>query len=409
MYIFEIERDEEILRLEQERHDARQMALKIHTRSRQQSEQWLNSLVNLNRRIANLDSADAILAQVVKIARALLSADSAVLALAEENGQDLVPRFQATLHGVQEVDGTPLTDQLFQPVMVNGASLRVPEDLPGTALTWSLSGRVQSAEQAAIVPLRLNQQTIGVLWVGRRAGGEGFSCTDLISLSHLANQAVIALEHSLMAARLQSLAVTEERSRIAREMHDSLAQILGYLGLETQTLEALVRQGETEAVLGELKQARTMIKSAQLDVRESILSLRTTLSGEISLRDALREYVQEFGIQTGMVAHFCDDVGESMPLSPLAETQCVRIVQEALTNVRKHAQASCVDVTLFDQDGWLRVHVKDDGVGLPQMPVPAHHYGLQTMRERAESVGGSLNIQSMPSEGTEVQLCLPLL
>jgi two-component system nitrate/nitrite sensor histidine kinase NarX len=87
----------------------------------------------------------------------------------------------------------------------------------------------------------------------------------------------------------------------------------------------------------------------------------------------------------------------------------VRIVQEALTNVRKHAQASSVAVTLRDDAGWLRVYVKDDGVGLPQTPVPAHHYGLQTMRERAESVGGALTLQSMPAEGTVVQLSLPLL
>jgi len=409
MYIFEVERDEEILRLEKERHEARQMALTIHTRSRQQSEQWLNSLVNLNRRISNLDPADEILAQVVKIARALMHADTAVLALAEENGQDLVPRFQATVHGFQEIEGDPLTADLFQPVIVNGASLRLPEDQPAAVLTWTYDGHVHRADYAAVVPLRLNQQTIGVLWAGRRSVGEGFSCTDLIGLSHLANQAVIALEHSLMAARLQSLAVTEERSRIAREMHDSLAQILGFLGLETQTLEALVRQGETEAVLDELKQARSMIKSAQLDVRENILSLRTTLSGDIGLRDALREYVQEFGIQTGITAQFCDEIRSAMPLSPLAETQCVRIVQEALTNVRKHAQASSVAVTLRDESGWLRVYVKDDGVGLPQTPVPAQHYGLHTMRERAESVGGALTLQSLPAQGTVVQLSLPLL
>ena len=75
---------------------------------------------------------------------------------------------------------------------------------------------------------------IGALWLGR-TNGKPFTCTDLIGLGHIANQAVIALEHASMAARLQSFAVVEERSRIAREMHDSLAQILGYLGLETQT------------------------------------------------------------------------------------------------------------------------------------------------------------------------------
>jgi signal transduction histidine kinase len=228
----------------------------------------------------------------------------------------------------------------------------------------------------------------------------------LIGLSHLANQAVIALEHVSMAGRLQSLAVMEERSRIAREMHDSLAQILGYLSLETQTLEALTRQHDEQAVIAELVQARATIRSAQADVRENILSLRTTLSGDAGFVTALTEYVEEFGIQTGIqtVVQPADDVA----LSPLVEAQAVRIVQEALTNVRKHAKATHVHVSMQTAGRWLTINVVDDGIGLPEYPPSNHHFGLQTMHERAESVGGALCLNSPPGLGTVVKLRLPL-
>jgi signal transduction histidine kinase len=264
-------------------------------------------------------------------------------------------------------------------------------------------------QQALIVPLLLDNNCIGALWVTRHLSEPTFQSSDLDNLEHLADQAVIALEHALMAGRLQSLAVVEERGRIAREMHDSLAQILGYVSLQTQTIEALVKQGELDAVLGELKQSRQMIKAAQADVRESILSLRTTLSGEIGLIAALEQYVSEFGVQTGIETAFVHHADHDLLLSPLAEAQLVRIVQEALTNVRKHAQATEVRVNLTLTSDEMRISIRDNGVGFEQRAVERGHFGLQTMRERAESVQGTLQVTSKPGDGTHVEVSLPLL
>ena len=237
-----------------------------------------------------------------------------------------------------------------------------------------------------------------------------FTAADVEDLEHLADQSVIALEHATMAARLQSVAVIEERSRIAREMHDSLAQILGYLGLELQTLEALARQGATEQLLEQLQSARKTIKSAQADVRENILSLRTTLAGDKGLYAALQEYVDEFGVQTGIRARLSHPAGAPPPLAPLAEAQLVRIVQEALTNVRKHADAHSVNVNLSLQVDRLRVQIVDDGAGFdPEKSAGNRHFGLQTMRERAESAGGVLVVHSHKGEGTRVELVLPFV
>ena len=274
---------------------------------------------------------------------------------------------------------------------------------PGEGWHCSVLGaRVQAG---AIAPLVFEEEPVGVLWVVS-AQAEQFSQGDLDRLGHLSNQAVIAIQHTLMAGQLQSLAVVEERARIAREMHDGLAQILGYLSLEVQTLDALVRQGNTEATLGALRQARERITAAQADVRENILSLRTTLAGDAGLLPSLEQYLEEFSVQTGIDAHLASEVDVSR-LSPLAETQLVRIVQEALANVRKHAAARQVQIRLVARDGCLGVTVTDDGVGFDRVP-NGKHFGLQTMRERAESVGGGLTVTSAPAQGTQVTFWLPL-
>ena len=143
-------------------------------------------------------------------------------------------------------------------------------------------------------------------------------------------------------------------------------------------------------------------------MRENILSLRTTLADGVSVVSALQEYVTEFGLQTGKRTELIAEIDGNPQLSPLAEVQMVRIVQEALANVRKHAQAGYVQVKLSEYNGSLNITIADDGVGF-QPANESRHFGLQTMNERAEIAGGSLTIKSIPGEGTEVGLRLPLL
>jgi signal transduction histidine kinase len=227
-------------------------------------------------------------------------------------------------------------------------------------------------------------------------------------VERLADQAVIALEHAIMTSRLQSLAVTEERSRIAREMHDGLLQILGYLGIEMQTIETLTARGDLHAVQSELTKARESISAAQADVRENVLSLRTTLAGEAGLTESLKEYVQEFGVQTGIQIEFSCGIQQAPRLSPLGQAQLVRILQEALANVRKHASARQVQVRLAAHNHSINLSVTDDGIGFKPSDVKSH-FGLQTMRERAASAGGMLTVSSEAGIGTCVDLSLPLM
>jgi signal transduction histidine kinase len=211
-----------------------------------------------------------------------------------------------------------------------------------------------------------------------------------------------------MTAQLQSGAIVEERARLAREMHDGLSQILGFLSLEMQSLELLVHQGKIEETLAELHRARTRIRDAQSEVRENILNLRTALSKDGEAIPFLCEYINEFGTQTGIETHI-ELVGEQKTnLLPICEVQLVRIMQEALTNIRLHADANHVWVKFYPRQGNLCVEIVDDGIGFIETTLKKH-FGLKSMRERTESVNGKLEIDSQPGHGTHITLCLPLI
>ncbi len=403
--ITERKRIEEALRVEREQV---QMAKLLATSTaRKTAETWFDALVEISRRISRMENIDEVLLHIIRQTQDLLKCDTVSFGLLDDSG-----RLQLEYHAIgdrAQVINPPLAfenEPLLQ-VLNSARSRRYPQDVEGPDAVWNCPTVAESIQNAAAVPLRFDGRLVGGMWVGR-FGAQSFTLTDLAGLESIADQAVIALQHSLMAARLQSLAVLEERSRIAREMHDGLAQVLGYLSLEVQTLDALVRGGEYEKALAELQQTRENIKIAQADVRENILSLRTTLADGTGIVSALEEYVTEFGLQTGSRTELVTEIDSDLKLSPLAEVQMVRIVQEALANVRKHARADHVQVLLSEYNDCLEITITDDGIGfLPSDN--SRHFGLQTMAERAEIAGGSLTIRSMPGEGTKVDLRLPLL
>ncbi|HSM57111.1 MAG TPA: GAF domain-containing sensor histidine kinase [Candidatus Sulfomarinibacteraceae bacterium] len=400
------EQAESALRRERER--AREAQLEVETEARRVAERWVNTLVEIGQLIAHMENADVVLLHIMERAQQLLDTDTAALGLLDESGERLEIRYQAAGGSARAVEGHHVLDN---PALVRmlrtGRSYRFPDDLEMDQISWHCPTVAREIKTAAVAPLQFDGQVVGGIWAARFQP-RSFTSTQLFGLQNLADQAVIALQHASMAAQLQSVATLEERSRIAREMHDGLAQILGYLGIQMQTIEAYMKRGQEQQVLDEIRKTRENVRLAQDDVRDNILSLRTTLSGDAGLIPALQEYVAEFGVQSGADTSLVNYFNSPPRLSPLAEVQLVRIVQEALTNVRKHARAAHVEVQLSPQDGGLSILVRDDGVGFE--PGEANgRFGLQTMEERAGSVGGRLAVQSEPQGGTEVSLWLPLL
>jgi len=207
--------------------------------------------------------------------------------------------------------------------------------------------------------------------------------------------------------QVRRLAILEERDRLARELHDSLGQVLGFVNLKAKVAEDLISRGRGGEAGEELSQMRAAVQSAYEDVRQAILSLRTAPQGQ-GLLASLRDYVGKMREQTGLDVRL--ETTDGIHLPPAVEAQVIRIVQEALTNVRKHAQARTVTVRFAREGAGAVVTITDDGRGFDLAQVESAagmRFGLLTMRERAESIGGTLVVDTGPGRGTTVQLRIP--
>jgi two-component system nitrate/nitrite sensor histidine kinase NarX len=257
------------------------------------------------------------------------------------------------------------------------------------------------------VPVRYKQRTIGLFNLFFKQAVV-LSRGDRELLQTLGQHLGLAIENDRLQARERELAVSEERNLIAAELHDSIAQSLASLNLQVQVLEQGLQAGTGEEVDGALAMIRQGVQEGYADVRELLGHFRTRFD-QPDLDSAVRAALERFAAQGGGATAF-ETHGDGAPLGAEVEAQIVYIVQEALSNARKHAQASRVRVDVWrDQDG-LRLQVADDGVGFEQAGLAdaanGEHIGLHIMRERAERIGGALEIHAAPGEGTRIVLAV---
>jgi signal transduction histidine kinase len=202
-------------------------------------------------------------------------------------------------------------------------------------------------------------------------------------------------------------AISHERERIARELHDGLSQLLGYVNTKAMAVRLLWRGGRGEAASQQLGQLEEAARELSIDVRQSILGLKLASRGEGEFLSALETLVEQTSRLSGFPIQLRAPGLSGLSLSSETEIHLLRIVQEALTNVRRHAQATRADVHVVQENGSLRLEIEDDGQGFsPPEAAPGGeaHYGLQMMRERAEEIGADLSIDSRRGGGTRVQL-----
>jgi signal transduction histidine kinase len=412
--VFDAIQKRQMQALQNERDRAQQAAFEAQIAARQTAENWTDALISISQRIAELNDVDDILLYIVDNGRKLLHSNFMGLALLNGDRLDLELKCfsndtqTSLVNSPLKVENRLVLNTLFYAGSYRSSADEPPGDLEGLCFFVD-----EPTQTAAVVQLNLDEKPIGVLWIARHEG-DPYSETDLIWLECLADQVVIAIQHGLMTSQLQSLSIIEERGRIAREMHDGLAQVLGYLNLQVQTLETLLNRGKEEALRSELEEMRKAVQLAHADVRENILSLRTTLANEKGLVSAIDEYLNEFGVQTRIEAQFDNEVDGPLNLASLAEVQLVCILQEALTNVRKHAQANRVSVRIAQKQTaneceYLLMEVSDDGVGFVENNNGKRSFGLQTMHERASAAGGELSVHSKPGAGTSIVCRLPCL
>ena len=216
-----------------------------------------------------------------------------------------------------------------------------------------------------------------------------------------------ALDNQRLSIKARQLAVAEERNLVAQGLHDSLAQGLNFLNLQTQMLGSAVQQRRWDEVEEIVPLLKTGVSESYQDVRELLQNFRTRL-GEESLRKAVDDTIGRFRRQTGLNVELHLDDRDGAPLHPDQQLQVLFILQEALSNVRKHAYASKVTVRI-DNHRDFGMSIRDDGEGYDPKEVAERsetHVGLSIMRERAARLGGQLQMCSAPGQGTEVSLYL---
>ncbi|MFC1935985.1 sensor histidine kinase, partial [Chloroflexota bacterium] len=206
--------------------------------------------------------------------------------------------------------------------------------------------------------------------------------------------------------RIQQDAIMEERRRMRREIHDGVAQTLSYLSMKTDTVCKLVSDGQLPRAISGMEDMRGAVDETYKTVRESLDQLSIEV-GTVPLTVAIEEYLKQFQERNSIRTQL--EIPDTiLNLSPVAELQVLRIAQEALANVRKHAEATDVCVTLRSIPSGVQLSIKDNGRGFESPSQfdgngPGHH-GLTVMRERAEGLGGTLALVATPGEGTEVRV-----
>ena len=261
-------------------------------------------------------------------------------------------------------------------------------------------------ETVVSIPVRLKEHLIGEVDLFFHARYD-LTAAERSLLEALTAHLASAIENLRLNALELEAAVSQERTFLARELHDSIAQSLAFMKIQVQLMRDAMASGEAarmQQVIGEIDVG---VRECYGDVRELLVHFRTRANTE-DIEPALQTTLRKLEHQSGLVTHF-NVTGQGLPLPPDVQIQVLHIVQEALSNVRKHAGARRVWLDVAKQPQW-QIEVRDDGAGFDMAngPPDETHVGLRIMSERAERIGATLEVLSTPGRGTSVVLTMPL-
>jgi two-component system nitrate/nitrite sensor histidine kinase NarX len=255
------------------------------------------------------------------------------------------------------------------------------------------------------VPMRYRGKVTGVINL--------FMATDLVQqinsikplLSSIAHHLSVAIEHSHNDEKHRQHLIKDERTRIAHELHDSLAQTLASLRFQVRVLDETLHQGDESTTWQQLERIENSLDEANTELRGLIANFRAP-SYDRNLLDSIEKIVSQFRNETGIKTYLQKEWSNTS-LPGEIETQILRIIQEALWNIRKHSEAKTVRIMLRDgNNGKYHILIEDDGIGINKQIYgsPGEHIGLTIMQERASRLGGILRVESEPGEGTRIVL-----
>lgn len=354
-------------------------------------------------------SLDVVLRKVVEQARSLVGAKYGAVSVIDKDNR-IVSFITAGISTEERVaiGPPPVGHGLLGVVLHEGHRLRL-EDLMRHPQSHGFPANHPPMHSLLAVPIPCKGPFLGNLYLTEKNVTGIFTGDDEETLVRFALQAALAIDNAHLHEQVADLAIAQERLRIAHEMHDGLAQVLGYVNTKAQAAEMYLKRSMSEEAAGQLRELATSARQAYSDVRESIVGLRTLPGPNRTLEEVLQEYLQQWEEMSHVSTSLRID--PAVQLRPAQELQLVRIVQESLTNVRKHAKAANASVEIARDGDKLVAVIADDGHGFnadARARGEFPQFGLSTMRERAESIGGTLVIDSAPGAGTRVRFDLPV-
>jgi len=348
------------------------------------------------------DLAQSFAQKVCRIA----SADAAAVRLAAEDGERLLLLGQVRLpQSMSEAErcvhiGECACGQHLE--TVSGARVIPIRSLGPRSLKHCEAAGYQTV---VAIPMRTLNRVVGevaLFFYGERQLTESERQLLDALVGHVATQ----VENVRLAERDREMAVSEERNLLAQELHDSIAQSLAFLKIQVQLLRSAIGKGRGQEVQASLAEIDAGVRESYADVRELLVHFRTR-PGHEDIEHALRSTLSKFELQSGLASQLTIS-GNGVPLPPDQQIQVLHVLQEALSNVRKHAGATRVEMRVLQAPQW-RFEVWDDGAGfdLSGKALDETHVGLRIMNERAARIGATLDIRSQPGRGTQVSLTLP--
>lgn len=365
--------------------------------------------------IASELSLDAVLQKIIDQARELLGTRYAALSIYDED--DHMTQFVTS--GMDDRQGQligppPAAVGLFSVVLQNGQSLRL-DDILEDPRVHGFPPNHPHMQRLLAVPVISRSAFRGNLYLTDPIDDHSFTDEDEEILLRFATQAGVAVDNAHLYARLEGLTLAEERLRLAREMHDGQAQVLAFVSTKAQAVREYLNQGDVDEAKQQLDQLAEASREVYADVREGILGLRAVVDPDHAFHEVMESFIERWQDQSGISAQL--QLDELPEMAADVELQLLRIVQEGLANVRKHANASEVHVMLCTvpaNNGGpprFRAVIEDDGRGFDPMSIDRHgvpRFGLATMRERADAIGARLDVISAPGKGTRIELTLEL-
>jgi signal transduction histidine kinase len=371
----------------------------------------LQTVNETSRVISSLLAMDDLFSEVTRLISQLLN--QARVGIGLRTGNYLI--FQKIYDGEFQAEPVPTPyrraidpEHIFGRVILEGEAASI--EAIDTAQLYGLPDESADQSTALVVPLTVGGKSTGLIVVQSKAGFDSRQ-KGLEILQSLASQVAVAMENTRLLQKTREMTIVQERGRLARDIHDGVAQNLAYLLVQVDRCLTMA-DGKHKRLEAELEHMGMVLEQNIEELRRHIFDLRPVdLQGQ-SIFQVMAQVLQEFGEQLSIVTDY-QRTGETIVLPSIAEASLYRVFQEALSNIRRHANCTRIEISLTTYpDKSLTLRIRDDGQGFDTDRLKPHSgqrcgLGLVSMKERIQGLGGTLLIDSQPGQGTSIQIDLP--